>query len=433
MHLHVGMSLRRLPAGLFFASILGLAASSVACTAVTDGESASSDVTSAVALKGEAPMFPGVTYDTGLVPEISPAQVQLEATIGGALKVSADGHRDGEKLEGNKGSGKLAIDLHAKLEGRLKVTSTFKNYDGDIPGLKDIDIAAVAEVPFDPFLLGDGEEVEAVANVPETKLPDVPLGGVPGHLELTVKTGSIVKAKLHGSCLRGAEKIATYSGATTTSGTLVLEAKVVLDLPAPLDKGVTVPAISIDLPETKGTIESKSEASASVSDFSAGACSAGTTTPAAEGTEPASGTNGEAAKTGDTAQCSAIANTAPTVEIEIVKGELPSALGGKIVEGTYALTAVRAYDSAADATPGPTGETIKRTIKISAGTWEAATEYGGKKESSKSTFVTASGYITRDLSCPKPATTYEDQYTATATTISLIDTAGAVVYTYGKQ
>jgi hypothetical protein len=361
---------------------------------------------------------------------VSPAQVQLKATIAGALKVSADGHREGDKLEGNKASGKLAIDLHAKLEGRLKVTSTFKSYDGDIPGLKDVDIAAVAEVPFDPFLLGDGEEVEAVANVPETKLPDVPLSGVPGHLELTVKPGTIVKATLHGSCLRGAEKIATYSGATTTSGTIVLEAKVVLDLPAPLNKGVTVPAISIDLPETAGTIESKSEASASVRDFSAGSCSGGAAATADEGAAPA--TPAEGAKTEEPGQCSALANTAPTIEVEIVKGELPAAAGGKIADGTYALTAMRLYDSAADATPGPTGETMKRTIKITNGTWEAATEYAGKKESSKSTFVTSAGYITRDLSCPR-AMTYEDQYTATATTISLIDTAGGAVYTYGKQ
>lgn len=399
--------------------LLGAALSVGACTATQVGEG-SSDVTSGIAVTGESPMFPGFSYDTGLLPKVSPAQVSFKAKAEGALRMSAAAHRAGEKLEGNKGSGKLAIDLHAKLEGRLKVTSTFKSYDGEIPGLKDVDIAATAEAPFDPFLLGEGEEVEAIANVPETKLPDVPLSGVPGHLELTVKEGTTVKAKLHGSCLRGAESKASYSGATTTSGTLVLNAKLVLDLPAPLDEAIDLPDISIDLPETSGALEAKSEA-AGVPDFTAGTCSA-----EPGGKEGAPGTN-ESPKPSEPTECTDLANSAASVTGERVTGTEPVGAGGKIADGTYSLLSLRAYSYS-----GYEGVTFKRTIRISKGKLEVVTDMDGDVSRTSGVYVASGKTLSRSFSCPAPELTDAPQYTATPTSLTLIF-PDHTVYTYGKQ
>ena len=55
-------------------------------------------------------------------------------------------------------------------------------------------------------------------------VPPGEVDGMPGHLELTIKEGTTVKASLHGTCLRGGESKGLFSGATTMSGTLVLHA-----------------------------------------------------------------------------------------------------------------------------------------------------------------------------------------------------------------
>lgn len=391
-----------------------------ACTATETGEG-SSDVASGLALKGEAPMFPGFAHDTGLLPKVGPAQVSFKASVAGALRMSGDAHAVGGKLEGNAGTGKLAIDLHAKLEGHLKVTSTFKSYEGAIPGLENLDIAATAEAPFDPFLLGEGEEVEAIANVPETKLPDVPLSGVPGHLELTVKKGTTIKAKLHGTCLRGAESSASFTGATTTSGTLVLQARLVLDLPAPLDKAIDLPELSIALPEAKGSLEATGDA-AGVPEFSAGSCAV----------EPAenegSGEGNASSKPNAPAVCNDLPNSAPFVTSERMTGTEPVATGGRVADGVYSLVALRTY---ADSVPA--GLTMRRTIRVSKGKLDVITETDGEVTRHTAVFIANATTFTRSFSCGAPDYTDAPEYSATPTSLTLIFPDDHTVYTYGKQ
>lgn len=411
------MPARRL--AMLFATALSVAA----CSDSVEGQG-TSDLTGGTPLEGEAKMFPGFSYDTGLLPKVSPAQVSFKASADGALKVRAGSRPVADKIEGIAGSGKLAIDLHAKLEGRLKVTSTFKSYDGEIPGLKDVDIAATAEVPFDPFLLGEGEEALAVAKVPETKLPDVPLSGVPGSLQLTVREGTTVSAKLRGTCLRGEGAIATFQGATTTSGTLVLKATLKLDLPKPLDKSIDLPDITVDLPETKGTIEAKS-AAAGIPTFTEGTCGG------APAKEPDTGAGSSGPGTGGEEkgeQCTDLTSSGAFVVPERNAAPAPTATGGRIAEGTYVLQSVRSYDDVYVGT-----QAFKQTMRITKGRMELVSQYDDSEElfPRAGSFEVWGTTLYYTVDCPRVRPETSSKFIATPTSLVQIFPDG-MIYTYGK-
>lgn len=421
MHPHVVMRPCKALGLLLFAS---LGVGSAACTNNAVGEGVA-DVSSGFAVDGEAPLFPGFSYDTGLMPSAGPAQASFKASIGGALRSTTRAQIADGKAVGVKGSGKLAIDLHAKLAGRLKVTSTLKSYDGEIPGLENIDIAAVAEASFDPFLV-DGQSVEAIASVPETKLPDVPLGSVPGHLELTVKSGSTVTAKLAGSCLSGADSKVAFTGATAMSGKIVLEAKLVLDLPRPLDEAVTLPLITIDLPETKGALASTS-AAVSAPTFSSGA-SCGSAPPTSE-----PGTTNPALPPG---QCTALVNVGQMVPTYLDGRLEPTAAGGKIEDGTYVLTAVRKYVSQEEA-ESYTGAlpSIARTLRVAKGKFEVVSTYDdGEKTAYSGVYIANGKLLSRSFECSAEGKfTDAPGFTANSTNITLFFASDHSVHKYAKQ
>lgn len=198
---------------------------------------------------GEAPALPGFSYDTGLIPASSPAQVSLKLVAGGNILVDAQGVSTDGKISGKAGTGRAKLDVHVKLEGRLKVDTALKKYDGEIPGLSNIDIPIVAETPFDPFLL-DGKTADVAADVPETKLPDIPLGSIPGNLQLTVVAGSKLTAKYTGGCMAIANGEAKHSGSAVIGGTLRMKGAIKLELPSPLDKTIELAEFSVPIPET---------------------------------------------------------------------------------------------------------------------------------------------------------------------------------------
>lgn len=173
----------------------------------------------------------------------------------------------------------MKLDVHVKLEGKLKVDTPLKKYDGEIPGLSNIDVPIVAEAAFDPFLL-DGGSALVSAEVPETNLPDIPLGSVPGNLRLTVIAGSKLTAKYTGSCMSVAGGQATHSGSAVVSGTLQMKGAIVLDLPAPFDKTIDLAQFSVPIPETTRAIPFGTVAVSSVDDGKQGpGCSGGSATP----------------------------------------------------------------------------------------------------------------------------------------------------------
>jgi hypothetical protein len=230
--------------------VLALAFSSAVLGCTGDAvESDSQDVTgSATAFAGEIEPLSGFSFDTGLIPAGSPAQVSLALSAGGAVNVAAVGVAAAEGLAGRPGSGTLSLDLHVKMDGRLKIDTRLKKVDGDLPGLADIDIPITGEISFDPFLLGKGESAVVEASIPETKLPPIPLGSVPGKLELTVTAGSSITSSFRGTCLSVAGGEASYDGEVTTSGTLILKGALALDLPAPLNKTIDLGEIPVTIP-----------------------------------------------------------------------------------------------------------------------------------------------------------------------------------------
>ena len=158
---------------------LGLAALLTSAVAACSGTADSGDSlvqSDALAFHNEASPLKDFAYDTGLLPAGSPAQVQLKLSAGGAIKIDAAAERGKDGITGKPGGGKVTLDLHVKVDGRLKVDSTLKKYDGELPGLKDIDIPILGEVPFDGLLLGNGESAEVKADLPEITLPEIPLG-----------------------------------------------------------------------------------------------------------------------------------------------------------------------------------------------------------------------------------------------------------------
>lgn len=260
-------------------TIAAMAMAMVACgggaDAAGDG-AAASESTSALTFVAEASPLADFKYDTGLIPDGSPAQVQIKLTAGGGLKVEAAAAKGTAGLEGKAGGGKLSIDLHMKLDGRLKVESALKNYDGDLPGLKDIDIPIVGSVPFDGLLLDEADSALASADLPETTLPEIPLGSIPGSLVLTVAKGSKLTSKFHATCLSVAGGTATYAGESKTGGTLVLKGKIVLKLPMPLNKEIELPEITVPIPEVTTATEAAPLSVAGVDDGSQGACGGAT-------------------------------------------------------------------------------------------------------------------------------------------------------------
>lgn len=244
----------------------GVWITSSACGA-SDSPTSGSDIP----FHGEAPALPGFSYDTGLVPAASPAQVSLAISAGGNIIVDAAGTVSGGKLAGKPGSGRLKLDLHVKLDGRLKIDSALKKHDGDIPGLADINLPIVAETTFDPFLT-DARSAVVTAVVPETKLPSIPLGSIPGSLELSTVAGSKLTVSFAEGCVSVSGGKATYSGTATISGTLVMKGAIVLSLPAPLNRTIDLAEIPIPIPEGKRLVSSGA-AAVSLPDANEGACS----------------------------------------------------------------------------------------------------------------------------------------------------------------
>lgn len=246
-------------------------------------------------LHAEAPVLPGFSYDTGLQPPSGPAQMSLKLAAGGAIVVDAAGAVARGKLQGKPGGGKLKLDMHVKLEGRLKVDAGAVKYDGELPGVKNLDIPIGGDTTFDGFAMS-GEAPQVVSNLPETKLPDIPLGSVPGHLELTVASGSTITTAYRSTCLEVKGGKATLKGETVTSGTLVLKAAVVLEVPL-FKKTVELPPLTVAVPKSTEPLDVAADVPG-LGDGTDGACGAGGggegTTPGSdgEGTTPGGGSNG---------------------------------------------------------------------------------------------------------------------------------------------
>lgn len=201
-------------------------------------------------LSAKAEALPGFSYDTGLIPAASPIQVQLALSAAGGLKADAVATQKDGAVVPRPASGKLTLDVHMKMAGKLKVESMLTKYDGAIPGLTSIDIPIGGEVGFEPFLLGQGEGADVTVSLPETRLPSVPLGAIPGSLVLTVSSGSTLTTRYQGKCVSATGGKVRYMGLATTTGKLLLKGQIVPSLPKPLNKPIDLKQFEVAVPAT---------------------------------------------------------------------------------------------------------------------------------------------------------------------------------------
>lgn len=230
--------------------------------------------------------------------------MSLKLSAGGPVNVSAGGASSSGELRGAKGSGKISVGLGFALEGRILIDSTFSKIDSELPGLSDIKVPIKGEAAFDPFLLEADETATVEAPIPETELPEIPLGSAPGSLKLTVVKGSVVSSSFHGGCLEVASGEASYMGELTTEGSLVLKGQIVVDLPAPLNQTVDLGEIKIPIPPMKQTLDLGKKPT-SAGDAKTGAMCKGSSEPSGGGDpsskgDPASKGEGETDKNGCT-------------------------------------------------------------------------------------------------------------------------------------
>jgi hypothetical protein len=141
-----------------------------------------------------------------------------------------------------------------------------------------------------------GDPPKVVANVPDTKLPDVPLGSVPGHLALTVTSASTITTEYRGTCLEVKGGQATLHGVTTTSGKLVLKASIVLEVPL-FNKTIDLPDVTADVPASTAALDSDAVRAQGIADGTDGTCGA---PPAPSGTGDGGAGSSSDAGNGDT-------------------------------------------------------------------------------------------------------------------------------------
>jgi hypothetical protein len=187
-----------------------------------------------ITLEAKDELFPGFEYDTGLLPEVSPIKASFTVSAKGETAVAATCAVSGSKskpvLTGLPEGGKITIDGGFAMLGRLSVDDSIPGidpYEGEIPGIEDVVIEIVGDGKFDPFVID--EEASATAEIPEADLPPIPLGSVPGELQIHIGDGSFVEIGWSGTCAGIDGEEATYAGTFIRSGKLVLEPKIVID------------------------------------------------------------------------------------------------------------------------------------------------------------------------------------------------------------
>jgi hypothetical protein len=223
------------------------------------GSGSEGDQQHQIAFHGEVEAFPGFGYDTGLLPAASPVQLQLKFSAHGKLTADAQatvgGAGDTLAVAATPGSGKFALDAGVKAEARLKVAITgLPPYDGPIPGIENFALALQNEATFDPFLLS-GSKSNLAMNLPETELPPIPLGSIPGKLIITVSSKSTVNSTLTGICAGLDANKVQFLAETATNATIVLKPKIVITVPIVGDKEFLIPEISFNTPALKAPMD----------------------------------------------------------------------------------------------------------------------------------------------------------------------------------
>lgn len=204
-----------------------------------------------ITFEQESELFPGLSYDTGLVPEGSPVRASFAISASGTAKVTAaatvSGSEDAPSLTGLPGEGTLSISGGFAMTGNLVVDMDgLPSYDGPIPGLDDVAIPVEQSVPFDPFSIG--KDVTVRADIPPSELPAIPLpGGIPGSLVLTIGEGSYVEVTSNGTSACVSPGKAGYEVALARAGKLVIEPSIQIEVPIVGTQTFDIPSFEVPL------------------------------------------------------------------------------------------------------------------------------------------------------------------------------------------
>ncbi len=134
---------------------------------------------------------PDFDFDSGWLPSSGPVQVRLVVYMHRRTRVAMTGALQASWPEpvtatptGTRGTGVLAIDdgVFAQLQGHIHVTIAGQTLDwqGPIPSLPSIDLAATNTTTFDPFAWDDQKPAPSVSAItPLNQLFKVPLVNIP--------------------------------------------------------------------------------------------------------------------------------------------------------------------------------------------------------------------------------------------------------------
>jgi hypothetical protein len=136
------------------------------------------------------------------------------------------------------------------------------------------------------------------------------------------------------------------------------------------------------------------------------------------------------------AQCQNVARGGAAIPETKIASAPPAATGGNIVAGTYFLTTWEVYTGVGGAA-GPTGESRKDALVISSTLiQEAATSEGADQPILASTYMATGSTVSTEEVCPVAGRALTHSYSATGTTLAIIDSFGATntrLYLYTKQ
>lgn len=384
---------------LLAASFLAL----VACTTETVGTGENDgNQTSALVFKGEQEPLKGFDKKIDLKADGVPAEATFEVSAAGKLSIEAGAKRDDKKLAGVPGSGKVSLDLHFKMAGHLKVETAIKTYDGDIPGLENLDIPITGSAAFDPFLL-DGSS-DLAATLPTVALPEIPLGSIPGSLLLTIQPESKITTTFKGVCLSVKDGKASYQGSTNTSGSLVVKATLKLDLPMPLNKSIDLPNFTVPLPSLATPLDLGSIDATDLDANDQGACGSnpGKSSPV-ESDAPTKSDQTDGGTDAGPIVCNAVnpsEGTFTSTTFVASTTPAPTLKGGSVVDGTYVLTALNLYGPHTDQESWP--PRMKRVLKVTGNHAEYMTDYddGYGPVTSSVTLAYAAKTMQATTTCP---------------------------------
>jgi hypothetical protein len=140
---------------------------------------------------------------------------------------------------------------------------------------------------------------------------------------------------------------------------------------------------------------------------------------------------------GDGGVCNDVAITGVLVDRTAVVGEPPVATGGTIADGIYDLTLDTVYVGAGGV-GGPTGITVKATLRIAGGKLDEHIQIGGTGKTttdttSSSVFTATGATLAATDICPAGGGGKQLQFTALDTSVTLTDVTLKEAFTFTKR